>query len=231
MKVGIICASQNELAPFLPHLDEKQTCKKAMLTFHEGTLCGFPAVLAYSGICKVNAAICAQALIDSFDVSIILNAGTAGGMDRRVRLFDTVVSSQLAYHDVEKGILTDFHPWMPSAFFQADEALLACSKAAASAFPPEHRILWGRTVTGEAFISDQGREEINRAFSPLAVDMESAAIAHVCYANAVPFLSVRTITDTQEQAGEDVFARNCSKASAISRDFILALLARLPGRE
>ena len=225
MKIGIICASDSELAPFLPHLQGETVRKKAMLDIPEGTLCGLPAALAYSGVCKVNAAICAQTLIDSFGVNTILNAGTAGGMDARVGLFDTVISTQMAYHDVEERILTDFHPWMPSCFFQADEKLLSCAKAAA--FPPGHRVFWGRTVTGETFISDKGRDEINRAFAPLAVDMESAAIAHVCYANGVPFLSIRTITDTQQDGGEEIFAQNCSKAAAVSKEFTLAVLAEL----
>lgn len=225
MKIGIICASESELAPFLPHLQGDTIRKKAMLDIHEGMLCGLPASLVYSGVCKVNAAICAQTLIDSFAVTAILNAGTAGGMDAKVGLFDTVISTQTAYHDVEEAILTDYHPWMPSRFFQADEKLLSCSKSAV--FPPEYRVFWGLTVTGEAFITEKGREEINRAFAPLAVDMESAAIAHVCYANAVPFLSIRTVTDTQQEAGEEVFAQNCSKASAISKDITLALLTKL----
>ena len=45
--------------------------------------------------------------------------------------------------------------------------------------PEKPKVVWGRMVTGEAFISDDGRKEINDKYSPLSVDMETASIAHV----------------------------------------------------
>lgn len=35
MKIGIICASDDELAPFLPLIKDCKTTEKAMLKFHE----------------------------------------------------------------------------------------------------------------------------------------------------------------------------------------------------
>lgn len=49
-------------------------------------------------------------------------------------------------------------------------------------------ILFGTIVTGEQFIEGKEREQINKKFAPLAVDMETAGIAHVCYVNKIPFL-------------------------------------------
>ena len=48
-------------------------------------------------------------------------------------------------------------------------------------------------VTGEVFVTDEGRQKIKEQFSPLTVDMETASIAHVCYANSIPFISIRSI--------------------------------------
>ena len=92
-KIGILCAGDRELAPFLPHLEHAQTSEKALLKFYEGTLCGLPAVLLYSGVCKVNAAIAAQLLIDTYRADAVINAGTAGGMDPSLKIFDTAVST------------------------------------------------------------------------------------------------------------------------------------------
>ena len=47
-------------------------------------------VALFSGVCKVNAAIAAQLLIDVFCVDIIINSGTAGGMEPELEIFDTV---------------------------------------------------------------------------------------------------------------------------------------------
>lgn len=224
MKIGILCAGDRELAPFLPHLESDVLSEKAMLTFHEGMLCGLPAVLLFSGVCKVNAAVAAQLLIDHFKVDLIVNAGTCGGMAPSLDLFDTVISTECAYHDVSGNILTGFHPWMESIWFRSDAHLLALAKAAVSRMNSRHKILFGRTVTGEAFIEDDGRDRISEAFHPLSVDMETAAVAHVCHVNRLPFLAVRCITDTPAHRGSGEFEKNCEKSSAIAKDITLALI-------
>lgn len=226
MKIGILCAGDREIAPFLPHIDNDRTTTKAMLTFHEGEIFGVPVVALYSGVCKVNAAIAAQILIDQFQVTAILNAGTAGGMARDVALFDTVISTEIAYHDVDAGILTDFHPWMPTVYFPADTRLLRIAREIAALDPT---VRFGRMVTGERFITDDGRDAINSKFSPLSVDMETGSIAHVCYVNQIPFLAIRSITDTPDHAGTGYFEQNCPKAAAIAKDLTLAILCILKG--
>ena len=70
-----------------------------MLDLHgRGNIHGIAVVVLYSGVCKVNAAIAAQLLIDVFHVDAVINAGTAGGIDESVSLFDTVISTEVAYH-------------------------------------------------------------------------------------------------------------------------------------
>lgn len=227
MRVGIVCAGDKELAPFLPLPCECRTTEKAMLKFHEGNIGGVDVVALFSGVCKVNAAIASQILIDTYHVDCIINAGVAGGMDRGLEIFDTVISTEVAHHDIDAGILTDFHPWMESVFFKADRELLELSRKAAEKLEHDYRIVWGRMVTGEAFIADEGRRQINKRFAPLTVDMETAAIAQVCYANSVPFIAVRCITDTEDHSGVGHFEENCCKAAAIARDITVALLEEI----
>lgn len=50
-----------------------------MLKFYEGKIHGIEVAALFSGVCKVNAAIAAQLLIDVFGTDIIINSGTAGG--------------------------------------------------------------------------------------------------------------------------------------------------------
>lgn len=221
MKVGILCAGDRELAPFLPMLTDAHASLKAMLTIHEGYLANMQAAMLYSGVCKVNAAIAAQLLISDYGCDMIINAGTAGAMDHSLALFDTVVSTEAAYHDVAEHILTEFHPWMSSRWFQSDQCLLAAARQAAEG---RRNVYFGRTVTGETFITDEGRDDINARFRPLSVDMESAAVAHVCHANGVPFIAVRTMTDTPSHAGVAAFEENCARAAAISAEFVCDML-------
>ena len=224
MKIGILCASDDELAPFLPIINNDKTTERAMLRFHEGQIGGIEVVALFSGVCKVNAAIASQILIDTFGVNIIVNSGTAGGIHSGLDVFDTVISTESCYHDVSDDILTEFHPWMKSVFFEADKELIELSKVAASKTKTAGKIFWGRMVTGEAFITDEGRQKINEALAPLTVDMETASIAHVCYVNHIPFISVRCITDNATHSGIDNFEENCVKASTIAKDVTVAIL-------
>lgn len=223
-KIGILCAGDEELKPFLSHIENLVETEKAMLKFYEGDINGVSIVALYSGVCKVNAAIATQILIDNYCVDAIINAGTAGGMDKNINLFDTIISTQVAYHDVDDGILTEFHPWLSTIYFNADEDLLNMARKIGNKFS---NVYFGRMVTGEQFIEGKARDRINQKYSPLSVDMETASVAHVCYVNTKPFISVRSITDTEAYSGVEKFEENCRQASIIAKDFVLELLAEL----
>lgn len=61
--------------------------------------------------------------------------------------------------------------------------------------------------------------------------METAAIAHVCYVNRVPFIAVRTITDAADQSGAEDFENNCARAAGISAEFVCKMLERMGSDE
>ena len=227
MKIGILCAVDRELEPFLAHIQNGKTSEKAMLTFYEGQIYDMDVVAVRFGVCKTNAAIAAQIAIDTYGADLIINAGTAGGMDETVELLETVIGTEIAHHDVHEQILTGHHPWMPSAYFKPDEALLALSQKAATQLDPSHKLRYGRMVTGESFIDEAGRAEINAQFAPLTVDMETAGAAQVCYVNEIPFIAIRTVTDTAKHSGQDNFEKNCAVAAALSKDMTLALLKEI----
>ncbi len=136
-----------------------------------------------------------------------------------IRLF------QITYYDVEEDILTTFHPWLKENYFQTDKKLLAIAKK--YHIISSSSILFGTVVTGEQFIEDEKRDEINKKYKPLSVDMETASIAHVCYVNDIPFLSVRTMTDTAQYKGIENFEKNCEIASQKSAEIVLGILNQL----
>ena len=213
---AILCAAEEELAPFLPHLAEEQRLSRAMLTLHIGRIGGLRMVLA---------ALTLQTVLDTVSPDFVLNAGTAGGRSPALGLFETAVTTECAYHDVGEDILTNYHPRLPSVWFASDPDLLAACRRAAERAPG--RVHFGRTVTGEAFITDEGRAEINARFVPLTVDMETAAMAHVCYVNRVPFAAIRSVTDTADHSGIGTFEENCARAAAVSAAVVLDVLREL----
>ena len=77
----------------------------------------------------------------------------------------------------------------------------------------------------------RGGKKINEQFTPLTVDMETASIAHVCYVNSIPFISIRSVTDTAAHSGTGHFEENCKKASEIAKDITAALLTELYNKQ
>lgn len=226
-KIGIICAIEKELQPYLNVLEDAVTKKKALITFHEGLIAKTKVVVIFCGACKVNAAIATQIMIDKFGIDYIIVSGTAGGLDRRLKIGDTVISTEVAYHDVAEGILTEYHPWMPDVYFYADKGLLSLCESIILDAKLSQTVYFGKVVTGESFIDQDGRDIINQKFMPLCVDMKTAAIAHVCYVNKVPFIAVRSISDNEDNSGEDNFARYCDLASKNSFKFVELLLNQI----
>ncbi len=68
-KIGILCAGDQELTPFLKEVEVNEIVEKAMLKFYEGDFCGFNVVILFCGACKVNAAIAVRTITDTAEHS------------------------------------------------------------------------------------------------------------------------------------------------------------------
>ena len=214
-KIGILCACEKELRPFIPDIVQKAVSKYAMHTFYSGKIKGIDIVAVYSGCGKINAAITAQQMIDRYSVDTILLSGIAGGLKTSTKIFDTVVCIASEFRDTDIDIYSDF-PVLESPVFQADSHLIDLAQQAAKAADwPVH---FGLTTTGDIFTD---------RISPnaLCIDMETAAVAHVCYMNRVPFLAIRTISDNTADNGQDVIERNFDRAAYRSYRFVMKILS------
>lgn len=209
MRLGIIAPTENEIIPFIDYMRDYHIEKCVMLDVTIGRYLKLDVVALFCGVCKVNAAISAQMLIDKFNVTHIIVIGVSGAINADLNILDTVIAKEVSYHDIAKEILTEYHPWMDNIFFTTDTDLLS-GLIGSSAHDPS--VVVGRMATGEKFIDSQGREEIIKSCNPLCVDMETASIAHVCYVNRIPFAAIRTISDTPKESGNDVFEKNCKRA-------------------
>jgi len=154
-------------------------------------------------------------MIDQYSVDTILLSGIAGGLKTSTKIFDTVVCIASEFRDTDIDIYSDF-PVLESPVFQADSHLIDLAQQAAKAADwPVH---FGLTTTGDIFTD---------RISPnaLCIDMETAAVAHVCYMNRVPFLAIRTISDNTADNGQDVIERNFDRAAYRSYRFVMKILS------
>lgn len=222
--IGIIGAMPSELADIRKTLAGAAVKNYSGFDFYISTFNEILVVNACCGIAKVNAAVCAQVMIDRFDVDAIINTGVAGGMDTSVRVCDIVVSNEVMPHDLELRFLSNYPPY--NSAFKADERLISLACEVCDEFGFSRHI--GRIVSGESFISSsEVKKEICEKFSPLAVDMETSAIGHCAYMNKVPFVSIRCISDNADDEGEMTFDEFEKIAAKRVADVVLAIIKKL----
>jgi adenosylhomocysteine nucleosidase len=91
-------------------------------------------------------------------------------------------------------------------------------------------VIGGNGVSGQAFVDNsEFRDYAHQTFDAEAVDMESAAVAHVAYANQVPFIAFRSLSDLAGgDAGENQIEAFKDLASANSASLVHAFIKALP---
>ena len=192
MKIGIIVAMRKELELLLPLLHDSEESRMGGFEFHRGTMGRHDVMVMKCGIGKVNAALGALTLINAFLPDYIIYSGVAGGADHVVNVMDVVASERVSYHDVWCGPESEVGQvqGLP-LYFEGSSRLLEL-------VPAREGIHRGLICSGDQFIDTMDAfKRIKQHFpDALAVDMESGAIAQVCYLNKVPFLALRVISDS-----------------------------------
>ncbi len=204
--IGIIGAMADEVALLQKEMQVEEIVEKAGMRFHKGNLCGKEVVVVQSGIGKVNAALCAQILVDIFQVDTLLNTGIAGSLDAQIDIGDMVISTDAVQHDVDATTFGDplgQVPNMDTFSFPADEKLVELAKRVNEEMNPDIQTFTGRIVSGDQFISSQeAKEHLVNTFHAKCTEMEGAAIAHAAYLNQVSCVIIRAISDKADNSAE-----------------------------
>lgn len=199
MKIGIIVAMEKELRLLLPEIEDLKERQAGLCRLYEGRIGSHDIVAMQCGIGKVNAAIKTLEMLEACSPDLVINTGVAGGADKSMHPLDVVVADSVAYHDVwcGPGTKTGQAAGLP-LILNSDSRVLEICRAC------EHgaRVCYGLICSGDRFISEASEVARIKGDFPdaLAVDMESAAIAHVCTLRGVPFAVIRVISDTPGEA-------------------------------
>ena len=226
--IGIMSAMHEELAAVLAVMPDEQRVSVAGRDFWVGHWQGHAVVAVLSRIGKVAAATTATVLLERFGASTLIFTGVAGGLGRGVRVGDVVVATGFVQHDLDVSPLFPRHevplygracfdatPCLLRQLTQASELVLAkagqhLGQKAMDDFelnsPQVHQ---GLVISGDRFVSTSAESLSLRQALPdaLAVEMEGAAVAQVCFDYGVPFAAVRTISDRADDAAHSDFKR------------------------
>lgn len=246
---AILSALAEEQQGLIEQMVRPVPVHRAGRVFWRGELGGQPVVLALSRIGKVAAATTATTLIEAFGVERLVFTGVAGGVGPGVAVGDAVVATGFVQHDLDASPLFPRYevPLYARRQFDCDSALTAILLEATQAalvragsqflqksgrrLPRVHA---GLIASGDRFVASAAEARCVLAglqavdLAPLAVEMEGAAVAQVCFDYQVPFAAVRTISDCADDHAPQDFARFVQDvASPCARAIVHRLMLKL----
>lgn len=251
VRLGVLAALPQELGDLIEAMraeGQMRTVTLGRREYHVGSVHGVPCVVTLARIGKVAAAATASALIHVFGVDSMVFTGVAGGVGPDVRVGDIVVADSLLQHDMDASPLFPRYeiPLLEQALFLSHAPLANALTAACERFVADEgawlderfgfkapRVHRGLIISGDRFVSsaDEVRALAEALPEALAVEMEGAAMAQVCYEHGVPYAIVRTISDTADDHATASFTNFLTDvasaySSGVLRRFLGAYAAR-----
>lgn len=235
----LACAMEEEAAPFLAALEPDKTVASPVVpesyrgpaTFHSGRLFGRPAIVITTGIGMTNAATAATVALTQVRPEAYILAGTTGGLGSHVNIGHGIVAASALYHDADAsafGYKPGQIPQMPARYEADPRFVAAMVKVAAERTGGEAPAHVGQVSASNSFVTASQVPPVRAAFPEvLAVDMETAAAAQVCWAFDVPWISLRAVSDMCDPNAAEVFDAGVPDATQVSfrlvKDFIETL--------
>ena len=216
-RIGIMSAMVEEMDSLLEELNRDELKTIGQREYHVGKLWGYDVVLVFSRWGKVAASSTTTTLITEFNVDEIIFTGVAGAIDSKVNIGDVVVAENLFQHDFDASPFLEKHvlPLILKKEIGTNSSVRnrlfnACNNFIENQIKDvisenhleEYKIsspkaIIGNIASGDQFIKDDlKRNEIKSSLeNVLAVEMEGAAVAQICYEFNIPLGVIRTISD------------------------------------
>ncbi len=230
MRIGIMGAMQVEVELLISKLENPQKRIVSQRAFYSGTLCGQDVVVVQCGVGKVNAAMCAEALILTCRPDLVINVGVAGGLTDRLHIGDIAVARDLVQYDVDTSAVGDPVGMVSTVnridFPCAEWAVKAILRTLEALPDLEGKLV--RIASGDQFIADpETKRQIVGRFNAEVCEMEGCPIAQVCYINGVDCAVIRAISDSTDGGHAVEYGQFCQMAARNSARILMEFLEGL----
>lgn len=233
---GIIAAMNIELDMLKAEAVNISSEMISGIEFTKGEINGHKVVMAVSGEGKVNAAMCAEAMILRYNPDMVINTGVGGSLNINLNIGNIAIAESVVQHDYDISFLgwplgmtpygtrTGEKPWGEEATVE-----IKCDEQIVDAFDKATRNLGihthkGVIASGDQFIADTAKKDfIVSNFNGVCCEMEGGAIGQVARLNNVPFGVVRAISDNADEKAV-VYEFNAVDAAknsiAVTKEFL-----------
>lgn len=154
---------------------------------------------------KVAAAGSTQYVIDHFHPARLVNIGTCGSVEGRIKCFDVAVIEKVIIYDIREAI------------GDSKEAIAAYSTSLSLPDRFPFPVVKVTMYSADRDLMAAGRRELDAQDQLVVADWESGAIAWVAHRNATPLLILRGVTDlvdaenSEAQGNLPLFQNNTRK--------------------
>ena len=155
-------------------------------------------VYFHGGWGKISAAASTQYAVDRWSPRLLVNIGTCGGFEGRVRTGDLLLVDRTVVYDIVEMMgdgddaIADYATTLDLAWLKK---------------PYPERAIESLLVSADRDIQPADIPKLERKFGAVAGDWETGAIAFTAKKNAVPCLILRVVSDIVGSAGGEVYGK------------------------
>jgi len=187
--IALSGAFSQEIAGLRRQMAVEEVAANPVCRVYRGQLAGKPCLLLQTGIGRKRAENATRFVLERYPVTAMISLGFAGALTPDLRIGDVVVCSSVRR---ASGFGKDEGEAEPYA---ADASLLALASGGpedeSTRFPAGTCVTTPRVVSGA-----RTKQELSREFQAQVVDMESYWIAGIASGHHVPFIAIRSVSDT-----------------------------------
>lgn len=214
MKIGIIGAMPEEIAPILEEFNIHKVLKYANNEYYLSHFLGHKIIVTCSKIAKVLSALTATIMIEHFDVELLLLFGTAGSITRHLHIGDIIVATQTVQHDIhikafgyKKGQIPGYNISIKTSDFLRKKLKRVARNHGIN-------LKEGIIATGDQFISNKNlKKMISNQFKADVVEMEGGSVNLVCHEFNIPCVILRCISDAADKSAAKDFSMSIEEVS------------------
>jgi adenosylhomocysteine nucleosidase len=229
MHIAIITAMEEELTTINPILPNQTVIFHPVYKITQTNYNNHKITIIVSKIGKAQSSSATTLLIEKFNPDVILNFGTAGGINQ-AEVGNIILSQTAAYHDVD---VTGFNyplgtlPMQPPIFTSTNNTIKANYITQITSEIKE--VKTGLVATGDSFINNKNKvEEIKTMYqNTIALDMEAASIAQIALQYQKDFIFIKKISDKADETATTSFKSEVTSINETALKTIKHLLTSL----
>ncbi len=198
--IAILGAIKEEIAGIKKEMEIKETLHLKNASAYVGQWKGYSVVLVRTGMGQTRARQALVEVAERLRLVLVLSIGYAGALDPDMKVGDVFLADKVRYLE---GNLEDFNEGsikeLPLVSALVNQAMfLACPRGVS--------VYRGNLLTVDRVVADpENKKKFGQQFAADAVEMETYALVEETESRALPFLSIRAISD---EAGHELL--DCS---------------------